>query len=88
MGEEQKKKQNMAESAFGLAGYTNLWRLALVRGGKYHTDIKKLHEKFGPVVRIGPNLLDLDYPELIKTLYSTDGKWHKVWYLSHPSHAV
>jgi hypothetical protein len=40
--------------------------------------IKKLHEKYGPVVRIGPNLLDLDYPELIKILYGTDCKWRKV----------
>ena len=87
-GRSKKKKQNLAEPASGLAGYTNLWRLALVRGGKYHTSIKELHEKFGPVVRIGPNLLDLDYPELIKTIYSTDGKWHKVRCVSHPSHAV
>ena len=59
-------------------GYTNLWRLALVQSGSYHLKIKKLHEKYGPIVRIGPNLLDLDYPELIKTIYSTDGKWRKV----------
>ncbi|KAK3353366.1 cytochrome P450 [Lasiosphaeria hispida] len=60
-----------------LAGYTNLWRLAQVKSGDYHLVIKKLHEKYGPVVRIGPNTLDLDYPELIKTIYGTDGKWHK-----------
>lgn len=46
--------------------------------GNYQERIKKLHDKYGPVVRIGPNLLDLDYPELIKTIYSTDGKWLKV----------
>ena len=59
-------------------GWTNLWRFLAVRSGEYHLRIKELHEKYGPVVRIGPNLLDLDYPELIKTLYGTDDKWRKV----------
>jgi hypothetical protein len=49
-----------------------------VYSGNYQDRIKKLHEQYGPIVRIGPNLLDLDYPELIKTIYSTDGKWLKV----------
>ncbi|KAI8271935.1 hypothetical protein K4K56_002839 [Colletotrichum sp. SAR 10_98] len=28
--------------------------------------MKKLHDKYGPIVRLGPNLLDIDIPELIK----------------------
>ena len=39
--------------------------------------MKQLHDKYGPVVRIGPNLLDLDYPELARTIYGTDGRWKK-----------
>ncbi|KAK1848824.1 benzoate 4-monooxygenase cytochrome p450 [Colletotrichum chrysophilum] len=62
----------------GLAAWTNLWRLSVVRTGSYHVKIKELHDKYGAVVRIGPNTLDLDFPELIKTLYGTDGKWKKV----------
>lgn len=61
-----------------LAGFTNWWRLYQTRTGKYHEIIYDLHKKYGPIVRIGPNTLDLDYPELIKTIYSTDGKWLKV----------
>ncbi|CVK91793.1 related to pisatin demethylase / cytochrome P450 monooxygenase [Fusarium proliferatum] len=61
----------------GLAGWTNLWRLRTVMKGSYHIKIKELHEKYGPVVRIGPNTLDFDIPELIKTIYGTDGKWRK-----------
>jgi hypothetical protein len=61
-----------------LAGFTNLWRFFVVRQGSIHLEVKKLHEKYGPVVRIGPKLLDIDYPELIKVLYGTDGKWIKV----------
>ncbi|PFH60897.1 hypothetical protein XA68_10142 [Ophiocordyceps unilateralis] len=60
-----------------LAGWTNLWRLALVCSNNYTTHIKQLHERHGAVVRIGPNTLDVDAPELIKTLYGTDGKWAK-----------
>jgi hypothetical protein len=51
-----------------------------VRTGSYHLTVKKLHQQYGPVVRLGPNLLDLDYPELIKTLYNADAKWLKVYY--------
>ena len=58
-------------------GWTNLWRLAVVRSGSYHLRMRQLHKKHGPVVRIGPNTLSLDYPDLIKTVYGTDGKWPK-----------
>jgi hypothetical protein len=49
-----------------------------VVSARYAPTIKQLHEKYGPIVRIGPNLLDLDLPELIKVVYGTDGKWAKV----------
>ncbi|KAF5672609.1 cytochrome P450 monooxygenase [Fusarium circinatum] len=70
-----------------LARWTNLWRLYQVQTQRYQWTIKDLHNKYGPVVRIGPNLLDLDYPELIKTIYSTDGKWCKTEFY-HNSSAV
>ncbi|KAH6843270.1 cytochrome P450 [Chaetomium sp. MPI-CAGE-AT-0009] len=60
-----------------LAGWTNLWRLWQVISGEYAPRMKKLHEKYGPIVRIGPNLLDLDIPELYRVIYGTDGKWVK-----------
>ncbi|KAK4169662.1 Pisatin demethylase [Cladorrhinum sp. PSN259] len=60
-----------------LAGFTNLWRFQLARTSHYGDTIKGLHDKYGPVVRIGPNVLDLDLPELLKVIYGTDGKWVK-----------
>ncbi|KAK1572961.1 cytochrome P450 [Colletotrichum navitas] len=60
-----------------LAGWTNLWRLWQVISADYAPRVKRLHEKHGPVVRIGPNLLDIDYPELAKVIYGTDSKWKK-----------
>ncbi|RSL41892.1 hypothetical protein CEP53_012490 [Fusarium sp. AF-6] len=71
-----------------LAGCTNLWRLSVVRRGSYHVKIKELHNKYGPVVRIGPNTLDFDFPELIKTLYGTDGKWKKTEFYHNNSAVV
>ncbi|CAI7654472.1 unnamed protein product [Penicillium glandicola] len=60
-----------------LAGWTNLWRILHVRQGKYHMVIHELHKKYGPVVRIGPNVLDLDIPELIKTIYNIKSDYLK-----------
>ncbi|CAH0051561.1 unnamed protein product [Clonostachys solani] len=60
-----------------LAAWTNWYRFYLVLTGRYHLKIKEFHEKYGPVVRIGPNTLDLDYPELTKTIYSIDDSWLK-----------
>ena len=40
--------------------------------------IHELHKKYGPVVRIGPNVLDLDIPELIKTIYNIKSEYLKV----------
>lgn len=49
--------------------------------GSMHTTTKKLHDKYGPVVRMAPNYLDLDYDScasLIKTCFDTKGVWRKV----------
>lgn len=43
-----------------------------------HLVSKKLHDKYGPVVRMGPNYLDVDYASLIKTCFDTQGVWRKV----------
>ncbi|KAF9239542.1 hypothetical protein LCP9604111_9084 [Penicillium roqueforti] len=60
-----------------LAGWTNLWRMLHVRQGNNHVVIHELHKKYGPVVRIGPNVLDLDIPELIKTIYNIKSEYLK-----------
>lgn len=49
-----------------------------VRQGKYQVVIHELHKKYGPVVRIAPNVLDLDIPELVKTIYNTKADYLKV----------
>lgn len=59
-------------------GWTNLWRMLHVSRGKYHKVIQGLHEKYGPVVRIGPNVLSLNYPSLVKVIYNTKDNYRKV----------
>ncbi|KAH8880968.1 cytochrome P450 [Thozetella sp. PMI_491] len=71
-----------------LAGWTNLWRLFAVQSGCYPSLIRKLHDRYGPILRIGPNLLDLDYPELINTIYGTDDKWLKTEFYHNQSTVV
>ncbi|KAK4163835.1 cytochrome P450 [Cladorrhinum sp. PSN259] len=60
-----------------LAGFTNLWRLYHIRQGSFHLLTEALHKKYGPVVRIAPNVLDVDYPELLKLTFGTKGEWRK-----------
>jgi hypothetical protein len=43
-----------------------------------HHVVERLHRKYGPVVRIGPNLLSLGDPSLIKKIYKFDDDWVKV----------
>ena len=56
----------------------NLWRMFYVYQGDYHKEIHHLHEKYGPVVCIGPNVFSLNYPELIKIIYNTKENYRKV----------
>ncbi|KAK7959210.1 cytochrome P450 [Apiospora aurea] len=60
-----------------LARFTNLWRLYITWRGRSHVVIHELHKKYGPMVLLGPNILDLDVPKLIKVLYSTKAQWKK-----------
>ncbi|KAH8689149.1 cytochrome P450 [Talaromyces proteolyticus] len=59
------------------ARFTNIWRvLATLRG---HVDFVhiQLHRKYGSAVRIGPNVISLGDPKLIKTIYTTNDPWKK-----------
>lgn len=62
-----------------LARYTNLWRLYHTSRGSIHLVYQKLHEKYGHIVRVGPNVVDVDLPELVKpVLCEIKGDWRKV----------
>jgi len=61
-----------------LAKFTNLWRFFDVWGGRAELTLRLLHQKHGSAVRIGPNIVSLSDPRLIKTIYSTRGEYLKV----------
>jgi hypothetical protein len=61
-----------------LAKLTNLWRLVLVSGRQSPLTFRKLHDRHGSIVRIGPNVLSLADPQWIKVVYAVRGGFEKV----------
>lgn len=61
-----------------LAKFTDLWRLLdYIKCTQIHSH-QELHKELGPAVRIGPDMISLDDPSLLKTVYSTRGDFLKV----------
>lgn len=67
-----------------LARLTNLWRFYDYWSCNQINSHQKLHKEHGPAVRIGPNMVSLSDPELIKLVYSTRGDFVKVGTLIQP----
>ena len=62
-----------------MARFTNLWRLKS-HYDQTHIDTQlRLHAEHGDVVLLGPNVVSVANPNLIKTIYSTRGTFIKVW---------
>ena len=58
-----------------LAKFTDWWRLYHTLD-EHNTELE-LHKKYGSAVRVGPNVIILDDPKLLKTIYSTKGDFLK-----------
>ncbi|KAK1852707.1 cytochrome p450 [Colletotrichum chrysophilum] len=52
-----------------LASLTDWWRFFDVKGQRPEVTHQKLHEKYGNVVRLGPNTLSFADPAALKTIY-------------------
>lgn len=61
-----------------LAKFTNIWRFIDHYKATQISTQRRLHETLGPAVRIGPNVVSLSDPTLLKTVYSTRGEYIKV----------
>lgn len=61
-----------------LAAYTDLWRFWLVWGRRPEKTHIALHEKHGPLVRLGPKTVSVSDPEAIKIIYSHNAGLIKV----------
>ncbi|XEV03397.1 hypothetical protein FSHL1_008684 [Fusarium sambucinum] len=60
-----------------LAKFTRLWYLYQASTGDSHLVLERLHKKYGPIIRITPDIIDVDIPEIIKTIFNTKGDWLK-----------
>ncbi|WAO88678.1 Hypothetical protein NCS54_00603600 [Fusarium falciforme] len=58
-----------------VAKFTDLWRAAAVLPGRIDSVNRRWHKKYGSAVRVGPNSIILNDPEMIKTVYSTKKAW-------------
>lgn len=53
------------------ARFTNLFYLNRVRHGHFHHENKALHREYGPVLRLGEDLVSIDDPSALKTIYGS-----------------
>ena len=50
--------------------------------GQFHTKTIELHRKYGKLVRIAPNVVDVGDPTMIPVIYNNRGNFRKVAILS------
>ena len=63
-----------------LASFTDFWRFCYYWVSLEKVPALKLHEKYGDVVRFGPNCLSFAQPEAIKDIYDPGRNFSKVSY--------
>ena len=61
-----------------LAMCTNWWRFFSIYNNRSVQTQRFLHDKYGSAVQLGPNLVSLSDPNLLRTLYNTRGDYLKV----------
>lgn len=59
------------------AKFSPLWRLGIVWKGNAHEEYCKLHQKYGPMVRTAPNVVDVSDPAAIPVIYGINSKFLK-----------
>lgn len=66
-----------------LAGFTNLWRVFDTSFSDPTTNLIRLHQKWkSTFVRIGPRVVSVADPDLIKTIYGVDSQFTKTEFYS------
>lgn len=53
-----------------VAKFTDLWRFLSVLGRQAEVTQGKLHDKHGQAVRMGPNMVSISDPHMVKEIYS------------------
>ncbi|TVY44107.1 Pisatin demethylase [Lachnellula subtilissima] len=60
-----------------LAAYSPLWNITNAASGDSHESFRKLHEKYGQVVRTGPNHVAIADPAMVSVIYGTNNNFLK-----------
>ena len=60
------------------ARLSTLYRLSIVYQGEAVGNYRRLHEKYGPVVRTGPYHVSVSDPQIIPLIYGVTSKFRKV----------
>ncbi|KAL7802027.1 cytochrome P450 [Trichoderma aethiopicum] len=71
-----------------LARFTRLWYLRRVALGRFEHENIQLHRRYGPIVRLAPNMYSIDLPEAVNKVYGIGSKlpksdWYDGW--KHPT---
>ena len=66
------------------ARFTSLWYFNRVSKGNFQYENIRLHQMYGPVVRVAPNQYSISDPSAIKTIYGSGTRfsksaWYDVW---------
>lgn len=61
-----------------LAAYSRLWNVKTAASGNAHESFRRLHKKYGKVVRTGPNHVAIADPAMIPVIYGANNKYLKV----------
>jgi hypothetical protein len=60
------------------ASISPAWRISLVYRGNAHAEYRKLHEKYGPIVRTAPRVVDISDPAALPIIYGINSHFIKV----------
>ncbi|EXJ77316.1 hypothetical protein A1O3_09542 [Capronia epimyces CBS 606.96] len=60
-----------------LARFSDLWRFRAQNSPGYSAKLVQLHQKYGYLVRIGPNHISISDPDAVPVVYSTKPVWVK-----------
>lgn len=60
------------------AAYSRLWNIRTAASGDSHRNFQALHQKYGKVVRVGPNHVSISDPAAIPIVFGTNNKFLKV----------
>lgn len=61
------------------ASLTGFYRLSMVWRGDAPAQYRNVHEKYGHIVRLGPNHVSVSDPAMINTIYGVGTKFLKVF---------